>query len=51
MVIVGLGKYMDEILDEDLNVIHSLLWVSTALGSLCIAIEKYFGLQANYAKV
>ena len=50
-VVVDLGTFMNEILDNDLNAIHSLLRVSTDIGSLCIAVEKFFGRQANYEKV
>jgi len=50
-VCVACGSFLNGILDEDLNATHSLLRVSTDIGSLCIAVEKFFGRQANYQKV
>ena len=50
-ICVACRTFLNEILEEDLNSIHSLLRVSTDIGSLCIAVEKYFGRQANYEKV
>ena len=50
-VTIACGDYLNGILDDDLNEINSLLRVSTDIGALCIAVEKFFGLQANYKKV
>ena len=49
--VLGLGAHVNEILYAGLNVIHFLMCATTDIGSLYIAIEKGFGLQANYAKV
>ena len=50
-VCVACGSFLNGILDKDLNAIPSLIRVSTNIGSLCTAVEKFFGWQANYQKV
>ena len=42
---------MAELLANDLAEIHPILRVTTDIGNLCLAVEKYFGLTVNYVKV
>ena len=49
--VLDLKEYMAELLSNDLAAIHPILRVTTDISSLCLAVEKYFGLQANYVKV
>ena len=50
-VIKYLGKHMDEVINTDLRKIHFLLRFTTDIGNLMMAVKKYFGMQANYAKM
>ena len=49
-VIKELGVHLAELLEEDLEEIHYYLRVTTDIGNILCAIEKYFGGTANYAK-
>ena len=49
-VITEMGTYLADVLEDDLEQIHFTLRVSTDIGDLLRAIEKYFGITANYAK-
>ena len=49
-VIKKLCAHLDDLLEEDLEDIHYSLRVTTDIGNLLHAIEKYFGGTANYAK-
>ena len=51
MVVTRLGKYLSDVLKEDLEAIHFTLRVTTDVNNVLMASEKYFGLQANYIKV
>ena len=48
---IDLKDHMTELLLDDLRAIHPMLRVTADIGSLCLAVEKYFSLQANYVKV
>ena len=49
--LLDLKEHMTDLLADDLRAIHPMLRVTADIGSLCLAIEKYFSLQANYVKV
>ena len=49
--IIDLKDHMTELLLDDLRATHPMLRVTADIGSLCLAVEKYFSLQANYVKV
>ena len=49
--VLDLKEYMTELLSNDLAAIHPVLRVTTDISNLCLVVEKYFGLQANYVKV
>ena len=49
-VIDQLGGHLANILGDDLGEIHWSLRVNTDVGCVLIAVEKYFGQSANYAK-
>ena len=49
-MIKKLDEYLAAELKDDLEQIHFSLRVSTDIGNLLRAIEKYFGGTANYAK-
>ena len=49
-VIKKLDVQLVELLEEDLEEIHYSLRVTTDIGNLLSAIEKYFGGATNYAK-
>ena len=49
--ILDLKDHMTELLSDDLRAIHPMLRVTADVGNLCLAVEKYFSLQANYQKV
>lgn len=49
-VIKKLGENLEEVLGHDLEQIHFSLRVTTDIGNIIRAIEKYFGEQANYTK-
>ena len=49
-VIKKLGAHLAELLEEYLEEIHYSLLVTTDIGNLLFAIEKYFGGTANNAK-
>ena len=50
-VVKTLSEHLLGILAEDLEKIPALYRFNTDISGLMIAMEKYFGLQANYAKV
>ena len=50
-VVTALSEHLSGILAEDLEKIPALYRVNTNISGLMIAMEKYFGLQANYVKV
>ena len=50
-VVKALSEHLSGILAEDLEKIPALYRVNTDISGLMIAMEKYFGLQANYVKV
>ncbi len=45
-----LSSHLNKILQNDLNVIHPILRVTTNPNSIFCAIDKFFGETANYAK-
>ena len=49
-VIKKLGENLEEVLGHDFEQIHFSLRVTTDIGNIIRAIEKYFGEQANYTK-
>ena len=49
-VVSQLSERLSDILENDLEEISPVLRVTTEIDSLLIAIEKYFGGNANYAK-
>ena len=49
-MILRLGGVLKNVMHLDLDAIHFSLRVSTDVIDLLRAIEKYFGLVANYAK-
>ena len=50
-VVLKLGQHLLEVLQADLSAIPFLLRVTTDVGNLGRATEKYFDTQASYAKV
>ena len=50
-VIKKLGAHLAELLEEYLEEIHYSIRVTTDIGNLLHAIEKYFGGTTNYAEV
>ena len=50
-VVKALSEHLSGIRAEDLEKIPALYRVNTDMSALMIAMEKYFGLQANYVKV
>ena len=49
--VLDLKEYMAELLANDLAAIRPILRVTADISNLCLAVEKFFGLQANYVKV
>ena len=49
-MITELGAHLADVMDDDLDQIHFTLQVTTDVGDILCAIEKYFGITANYAK-
>ena len=49
--VLDLKEHMVELLANDLAAINPILRVTTDISNLCLAVEKFFGLQANYVKV
>ena len=45
-----LGFHVGKVLDDDLAKIHHSLLVKMVIGHVLRAVEKYFGVTANYAK-
>ena len=50
-VVKALSEHLSGILADDLDNIPAMYRVNTDISALMIAMEKYFGLQANYVKV
>jgi len=49
-VITDLGSHLADVLNNDLDEIHWSLRVTTDVGRLLRAIERYFSVTVNYAK-
>ena len=49
-MITELGAHLSDVLDDDLDQIYFTLRVTTDVGDILHAVEKYFGITANYAK-
>ena len=49
-MITELGGHLRGVLDDDLDQIHFTLRVTNDVGDILCAVEKHFGITANYAK-